>query len=111
MYRRYYSGYENDLLSDKADDFGAKKSMSLPSLSDTNSNDNEISIVDSGNGDICDLSEGDISVNSFNNKILGPLAIDDIILIGILLLLVHEQCDDTLMLVIVGFILLTGFII
>ena len=41
---------------------------------------------------------------------LGPLAVDDILLIGVFLLLLQEDSDDKLMLIVIGFVLVAGFI-
>ncbi len=41
-------------------------------------------------------------------SIFGSFEADDILLIGVLLLLLHENCDDKLMLVIIGFLFVSG---
>lgn len=97
MYKRYYSGYEDS---------------------------DEIQSVDEIVGD-CDESAlasdvSDVSVASFpsfpsvdsigTQKVFGNFAIDDIILIGVFLFLLEEECDDKLMLIVIGFILVMGFV-
>ena len=35
---------------------------------------------------------------------------DDILLIGVLILLLHEECNDTALILIIGFLLFSGFV-
>ncbi len=97
MYKRFYSGY---------DDTGASLGGAL-ALPDGAGGD-EIAVTsnetDSG-------AESEIAASRGNDNILGPLAVDDLLLIGVLLLLLQQDSDDKLMIIIVGFILISGFLV
>ncbi len=86
MYRRYYDGY----------DYEPEEAVAVPY---------EVK-------EVCDEPE-QISAKVASADIktpFGNLGIDDILLIGVLILLLHEGCDDTPMLLIIGFLLLAGFV-
>ncbi|MBQ8525480.1 MAG: hypothetical protein IJ460_02005 [Clostridia bacterium] len=85
MYKRYYSDY---------DDSGCEEISVLPAVRD----EGEITAL-------CIPSE-----NATEKRLFGSLAIDDILLICIFLFLLQEECEDKLMLTVVGFIILSGFI-
>lgn len=82
MYKRYYSGY---------DDCGCTALPAVP--------------------EACEECAAPVPVGDCGceKKILGPFAADDILLIGVFLFLLHEQCEDKLMLTVIGLILLSGF--
>lgn len=108
MYRRYYGGYDENLESGGG--FGADEACDCRDECESGCFEDErrpeaecLPAVAGGAGEEC-------SVASVPGKILGPLAIDDIILIGVLLLLMQENSDDKLLLIIIGFILISGFI-
>lgn len=98
MYKRFYSGYDEN----QSEVGGA---LALPQTCE--------------NDDICVTEKGDnadekneIAAHGGNGeKILGPLAVDDLLLIGVLLLLLQQDSDDKLMIIIVGFILISGFLV
>lgn len=96
MYKRYYSGYddsdfeENVIFTEKENDCSGVAQNS------------EIAVTSL-------LREP--SISGFGDKVIGPLAIDDIILIGVFLLLLEENCDDKLMLIVIGFVLVMGFVV
>lgn len=97
MYKRFYSGYDEA----KADIGGA---LALPDAADSG----EITVSANETDENC---ESDIAANRGSDNILGPLAIDDLLLIGVLLLLLQQDSDDKLMIIIVGFILISGFLV
>lgn len=82
MYKRYYSGYDDCIV---------EMPEQLPCQCEQ---------------DIC---KSDCGCTAFEKKIFANLAADDILLICIFLFLVMEQCEDKLMLVLIGFVLLSGF--
>lgn len=45
-----------------------------------------------------------------NGKFLGKFELDDIILIVVALLLIADNCDDTLLLLAIGFVFLSGIL-
>lgn len=45
-----------------------------------------------------------------NGKILGKFELDDVILIVVALLLFADDCDDTLLLLAIGFVFLSGIL-
>lgn len=96
MYKRFYSGY---------DDTGASLggALALPNAADSN----KMSVSSDKTDENC---ESGIAAERRSDNILGPLAIDDLLLIGVLLLLLQQDSDDKLMIVIVGFILISGFL-
>ena len=79
MYQRYYDGYGEALIPE-----------TVPEITEVQNSDIEIAGI------------------SKNKNILGSLAIDDILLIGILLLMLSDDCDDKLMLIIIGFLFVSG---
>lgn len=88
MYKRYYSGYEDSDLQEiipmeKQECEKEQEEECQPSLT---------------------------AFGNMNKNVLGPLAIDDILLIGVFLLLLQEDSDDKLMLIVIGFVLVAGFI-
>lgn len=96
MYQRYYDGYD-----------------SYDSYEECNENNDiipaEYSVLQSDDAAITSQTPA-VALFGSGENILGPLAIDDILLIGVLLFLLHEECDDKLMIIIIGFVLLAGFI-
>ncbi len=56
------------------------------------------------------ITKDDIQVSGYSRQknIFGNLAIDDLLLIGVFLLLINEDCDDKLMLIIIGFLFISG---
>lgn len=81
MYQRYYDGYTEDNLN-------IAKTTPSPIV----------------------LSENTAEVTSIKNPkgIFGNFEADDILLIGVFLLLLNEDCDDKLMLIIIGFLFFSG---
>ncbi len=56
------------------------------------------------------IPKDEIQLTGFSKQknIFGNLAIDDLLLIGVFLLLLNEDCDDKLMLIIIGFLFVSG---
>ena len=88
MYKRYYSGYEDSDLQEIA----------------------PVKVQECEMEQVEDCQSSLTSFGSINKKVLGPLAVDDILLIGVFLLLLQEDSDDKLMLIVIGFVLVAGFI-
>ena len=86
MYRRYYDGYDYETQGAVAAPYEIKD------------------VCDEPEQEVAEVACADIKTS------FGGLAIDDILLIGVLILLLHEGCDDTPMLLIIGFLLLAGFL-
>ena len=89
MYQRYYDSYDNCGKDIQADTVCGLEQSS-----------------------VCDesaLSNVSGLLSRCNSDIKHP-APDDILLIGVLLLLLLEGCDDSLMIIIIGFVLLSGFV-
>ena len=100
MYRRYYDGYgENELLNNE---------IALNSPVDITS-DIEISEGNIDNSN--DLPTMEISSKSLGNGgLLSSLYIDDLLLLGVLLVLLSQDCDDKLILIIIGFVFFSEFL-
>ena len=96
MYQRYYDGYD---IYDESNECNESNEI-IPA---------EYSVLQSDDAAISSQAP-EIALFGGGENILGPLAIDDILLIGVLLFLLHEECDDKLMIIIIGFVLLAGFI-
>ena len=87
MYQRYYDGYgrrQNDEFSEPE----IIPSETLPEK-------------------IC-IADNNIQISKRNEGILSSLKLDDILLIGILLVMLNDDCDDKLMLIIIGFLFISG---
>lgn len=82
MYQRYYEGYGDN---------------------------NTIEQVTQQNveNQIC-TTDADIQIAKKNDGIFGSLKLDDILLIGILIVMLNDDCDDKLMLIIIGFLFISG---
>ncbi len=98
MYKRFYSGYDDN----QPDAGGA---LALP---ESAADSGEKAVSSNDMGENC---ESDIAASRGGENILGPLAIDDLLLIGVLLLLLQQDSDDKLMIIIVGFVLISGFLV
>ena len=82
MYQRYYDGYNSiNATEEKAE----QNTL------------NEICTTDT-----------DIQIAKKNDGIFGALKLDDILLIGILIVMLNDDCDDKLMLIIIGFLFVSG---
>ena len=86
MYQRYYDGYG---------DVNAVQTPEEPIQNETFSNE------------IC-VADNEIQIAKKNDGILGSLKLDDILLIGILIVMLSDDCDDKLMLIIIGFLFVSG---
>ena len=83
MYRRYYGGYE---------DCSSPQVLPLPSVP-------------------CPCEgECDPPVRSLSSKSSFPFDADDILLFCVFLFLLHEECEDKLMLTVIGLLLVSGFV-
>ncbi len=100
MYRRYYDGYgENELLNNE---------IALNSVID-NPSDIVIDTRDDESTD--DLSSLEISTKSIGQRgIFSSLYIDDLLLLGVLFILLSQDCDDKLILIIIGFVFVSEFL-
>ncbi len=100
MYRRYYDGYgENKSLN---------KEIALNSVIDSPPD-----IVIDGEDDKStdDLSSLEISAKSIGQRgFLSSLYIDDLLLLGVLFILLSQDCDDKLILIIIGFVFVSEFL-
>lgn len=83
MYQRYYDGYDSCILKDEA----------LPEQSGT--------LCISEKTDEIALCKNDLGA-------FASLAVDDIILLGVLILLLLEGSDDRLLFIIIGALLFAG---
>lgn len=81
MYQRYYDGYGE-----------VQKPESVVCA--------ENSVIPKDNMEITALPK--------QKNIFGNFAIDDLLLVGVFLLLLNEDCDDKLMLIIIGFLFISG---
>lgn len=82
MYQRYYEGYgDNNTIEQIA----------------------EQNVINQ----IC-TTDADIQIAKKNDGIFGSLKLDDILLIGILIVMLNDDCDDKLMLIIIGFLFISG---
>lgn len=99
MYKRYYDGYgENELLN---------KEIALNSVIDSPSG----IVIDGEDDKSTDLSSLDISAKSIGQgRVFSSLYIDDLLLLGVLLILLSQDCDDKLMLIIIGFVFVSEFL-
>ena len=86
LYQRYYDGYN------------LGEAPSLPSAD--KAEETPVSSVDN-------ISEFPAVASIGNTNFLQT---DDILLIGVLILLLHEECNDKALILIIGFLLLSGFI-
>ena len=82
MYQRYYDGYGDN--------------NTIEQITEQN--------VES---QIC-TTDTDIQIAKKNDGIFGSLKLDDILLIGILIVMLNDDCDDKLMLIIIGFLFISG---
>jgi hypothetical protein len=82
MYKRYYDGYESVLA------------------------DSPIELCSENENEITTDSIGEIS----GGGIFSSLYMDDLLLIGVLILMFTQECDDMLLMIILGFVLISGFI-
>ena len=100
MYRRYYDGYgENELLN-------REMALNSPAVI-TSDIEPDAGDIDKSN----DLSNIEISAKSLGNSgILSSLYIDDLLLLGVLLILLSQDCDDKLILIIIGFVFISEFL-
>lgn len=80
MYQRYYDGYDGCVLMDETDN------------------------VQCNTPCICS-DAGEIAVCKKDSGIFSSLAVDDIILFGVLILLLSEGSDDRLLFIIIGVLL------
>lgn len=55
----------------------------------------------------CDTEISSVIASAGKSKFLET---DDILLIGVLILLLHEECNDKALILIIGFLLLSGFV-
>ena len=86
MYQRYYDGYN------------FCEETKLPTVTKTDK-----SQITSP----CDTDETPVITSTGKSKFLEA---DDILLIGVLILLLNEDCNDKALILIIGFLLLSGFI-
>lgn len=94
MERVYYDSYSND-----------RGQIIVPKVKEKDDNH----YVDNCTDDAREKHKCQKDSLSFFDSILPNLDLDDIILIGIILILLHDGTDDKLLLVIVGVIFLLGF--
>lgn len=125
MYRRYYDGYNNYeqdrrdagqgevVVPRSADEAAVEASANVQDAAEiagqegTNRSDLEFTIE---NGEI---ENGEAAVASCRRRgggLFDRFELDDLILIGVLILVLQDSVDDTLLLVILGFIFLVGFL-
>ncbi len=86
MYQRYYDGYN----------FGENQSLPAPYMAEEPTDSSVDSISESP-------ALASIGKSHF------PEA-DDLLLIGVLILLLHEDCNDKALILIIGFLLLSDFL-
>lgn len=120
MYRRYYDGYNNYeqdrqdagqgevVVPRSADEAAVEASANVQDATEiagqegTNRSDLEFTI-----------ENGEAAVASCRRRgggLFDRFELDDLILIGVLILVLQDSVDDTLLLVILGFIFLVGFL-
>ncbi len=101
MARRYYDGY-NTYHKDFQNTSGGE--VIIPESTDAENNNESISTQN---------ESVDSKINSFNflpdlGGLFPNFALDDVILLGILIVLLHDGTDDNILLIIIGFLFLTG---
>jgi len=57
--------------------------------------------------ELCEI-QPKAEIASKPNNIFGSLKLDDILLLGILIVMLNDDCDDKLMLIIIGFLFVSG---
>lgn len=117
MYRRYYDGYnsyEQDKRADgqgevvvpQAEEAAAEVSAGVQDAAEIARQEEP--------GRAADLQftieNGNSAASCRRRGLFDRFELDDLILIGVLILVLQDSADDTLLLVVLGFIFLTGFL-
>ena len=102
MNRRYYDGY-NTYHRDFPKNDGE---VIIPESAETES------VIESENN-VKSADTNSIGISAFNllpdlGGLFPNFALDDVILLGILIVLLHDGTDDTILLIAIGFLFLTG---
>lgn len=104
MYKRYYDGYSTNY------NLHNPESSSSDIVSKSTAGDDIIEVADTANDlTSADIVSTDSAISGYSKFNIGGLQTDDLILLGLLILLLFDSDNvDTTLLIIIGIIFITG---
>lgn len=126
MYRRYYDGYNNYEQDRRAAEQGevvvprAADAAVTEAAAETSAGVQDAAEAGLQQSAARQVADGDLQFTIENGQAAGcrrrggglfdRLELDDLILIGVIILVLQDSVDDTLLLVVLGFLFLVGFL-